>query len=92
MAALVQSTPQEALVADALATVSLPKGVRLLRFYFDSDWSGDPAVRVVYGVSKKIPLTKARVRDLVALMREAENAIDILHLDRFAYVTFDDVR
>jgi hypothetical protein len=92
MAALAQSVPQEAAIADVLASVPLPKGVRLLRFYFDSDWSGDPAIRVVYGVSKKIPLTKARVRDLVALSRAAADTIDTLHLDRFTYVTFDDLR
>jgi hypothetical protein len=92
MAALAQPTPQEAAVAEALSTVTLPKGVRLVRFYFDNDWSGDPAVRVVYGVSKKIPLTKARVRDLVSLSDAASRAVDQLNLDRFTYVTFDDVR
>ena len=92
MAALAQSTPQEALVAEALGNVTLPKGVRLLRVYFDTDWAGDPAIRVVYGVSKKIPLTKARVQDLVVLSRAAAKATDELHLDRHTYVNFDDVR
>jgi hypothetical protein len=92
MAALATPTPQEAAVAEALSTVTPPKGVRLLRFALDTDWSGDPAVHVVYGVSKKIPLTKARVRDLVALSRAAADAVDKMQLDRHTYVSFDDVR
>jgi hypothetical protein len=92
MAALAQPTPLEASVAEALATVSVPKGTKLLRFYFDSDWAGDPAVRVVYGVSKHVPLTKARARELAALSRAAQAAVDKLQLERFTYVTFDDVR
>jgi hypothetical protein len=92
MAALVQSTPQEAAVAEALASVALPKGVRLLRFTLDNDWSGDPAVHVVYGVSKKIPSTKANINQLVLLSRAVRDAVDELRLDRFTYVSFEDVR
>jgi hypothetical protein len=92
MAALAQPTPQEASVADALASVALPKGVRLLRFALDNDWTGDPAVHVVYGVSKKIPPTKANINKLVLLTRSVQAAVDELRLDRFTYVGFEDVR
>ncbi|MDQ2925215.1 MAG: hypothetical protein M3R43_06635 [Acidobacteriota bacterium] len=92
MVAVAQVVSHEADVSEALSAVMLPKGVRLLRFSLDSDWSGDPAVHIVYGVSKKIPLTKARVRELVALSRAAADAVDQVQLDRHTYVTFDDVR
>jgi hypothetical protein len=92
MAALAHPSPQEADVEQALSTVTPPKGVRLLRFALDTDWSGDPAIHVVYGVSKKIPLTKARIRDLVTLSRTTADAVDKVQLDRHTYVSFDDVR
>ena len=91
-AALVAVSAQEELVKEALATVSLPKGVRLLRFFFDTDHTGDPAVRVVYGVSKKVPLTARRGRELAALSQATSFAIRDTGIDRFAYTTFDDVR
>jgi hypothetical protein len=92
MAALAQPTPQEAAITEALASVALPKGVRLLRFALDNDWTGDPAVHVVYGVSKKIPDTKANIKKLVDLSRAVREAVDELRLDRFTYVNFEDVR
>jgi len=92
MAALAQVNPLETTAREVLAGLILPKGVRLLRVFFDSDWSGDPATRVVYGVSKGVPLTKARVRQLTALSVATESALASIREGGSVYVSFEDVR
>ncbi len=91
-ATLLASPAQEKRVREALETVRLPQGVRLLRFSLDTDHTGDPAVRVVYGVSRRFPLTAARGRELAALSRATADAVLNGGVDRFAYTTFEDVR
>jgi hypothetical protein len=92
MAALAQVNPLETTAREVLAGLSLPKGVRLLRIVFDSDWSGDPATTVVYGVSKSLPLTKARVRQLTELTVATESALSSIREGGLAYVWFEDIK
>ena len=92
MAALAQVNPLETTAREVLTGLSLPKGVRLLRIFFDSDWSGDPATRVVYGVSKSLPLTKPRVRQLTELSVATESALAAIREGGSVYVSFEDVR
>ncbi len=79
-------------MASAIDSVPTPDGVRLQRFFFDSDHSGDPAIRVVFGVSKKIPLTKRRVTTLTQFRIAVGDALWKLSLGPIPYVTFEDVR
>jgi len=92
MAALAQVNPLETTAREVLTRLSLPKGVRLLRIFFDSDWSGDPATTVVYGVSKSLPLTKPRVRQLTELSIATESALSTIREGGLVYVLFEDVR
>jgi hypothetical protein len=92
MAALAQSVPQEAAVADLLGTLELPKGVRLRKVFFDTDWSGDPAIRIVFVNSLKYPLTKQRIDLLSDLMVRAARLVNAAWPDHFAYVTFDEAK
>jgi hypothetical protein len=92
MATLAQVNPLEATARTILAGIALPKGVRLLRIFFDSDWSGDPATRVVYGVSKRHPLTKLRVHELTKLSIATESALAAIREGGLVYVSFEDVR
>jgi hypothetical protein len=92
MAALAQINPLETSAREVLTRLALPKGVKLLRIFFDSDWSGDPATTVVYGVSKSHPLTKARVRQLTELTVATESALASIREGGLVYVWFEDVR
>ncbi len=81
---------QEAAVQAVVSGVAVPAGVHLQEIRLDTDHSGDPAVYVFYRVSKRIPLTKKRVRELVAFQDAAASAIDALHTGRFPYIRFVD--
>lgn len=91
-AVLVHSSAQEDLIKEALASVAIPKGVRLLRFFFDTDHTGDPAVRVVYGVSKRAFPSMVGGRDLSELSLATAIAIRQTGIDRVPYTDFKDVR
>jgi hypothetical protein len=92
MAALAQPVPLESTIAEAVAAVSTPKGVRLKRIFFDHDHAGEPAIRVVFAVSVKIALTKPRVNELASFRRAVRDAISALGYEPFPYVTFEDAR
>jgi hypothetical protein len=91
-AAIVQPDVLEMTIREIVNKVVPPKGVRLRRIYFDNDHSGDPSVYIVYGVSKKIPLTKSRVRSLSALSNAVADPIWDLPSGPIPYVRFEDVR
>ncbi len=90
MAALAQPVSQEAAVTDLLGTLELPKGIRLRRVFFDTDWSGDPAIRIVFVNSLKYPLTKQRIDLLSDVSLKAARIINRAWIDHFAYVTFEE--
>jgi hypothetical protein len=92
MAALAQPVPQEAAVAEMVRSLTLPKGVRLKTTFFDVDHSGDPAVYVVFAVSKQYGLGPARIRSLTSLRERVLRAFDSLGLDQLCYVRFVDVK
>jgi hypothetical protein len=92
MAALAQPVAQEALVEQAVRSIAIPEGIRLRRIVFDTDHSGDTAVYVMFGVSKKFELTPARVRKLGTLRRAVTDKIDELNIGRLPYVVFEDAR
>jgi hypothetical protein len=90
MAAIAQPATREALVAEAVRSVSLPKGVRLKQIFFDTDHAGDLALRVIFSVSRKTPLTAARLRALAGLDRKVADAVRPLQLGALTYVRFTD--
>jgi hypothetical protein len=92
MAALAQPDVMETTILGIVDSIPPPKGVRLRRVYFENDHSGDAAVYIVYGVSKKFPLTKARVRELTALSDAVTDPIWNIRNSPIPYVKFEDVR
>jgi hypothetical protein len=78
----------QASIADAIASVPRPKGVRLRSFLLDEDHSGDPSIHVTFAVSKSIELTKAAVQELNSFGYAVSDAIDQLQTGRLPYVTF----
>jgi hypothetical protein len=92
MAALAQPDLLEASIREIVDSIVPPKGVRLRRIYFDNDHSGDPAVYIVFAVSKKVPLTKPRIRSLSALSNAVTDPIWNMPSAPIPYVRFEDVR
>ncbi|HEX4154151.1 MAG TPA: hypothetical protein VHY48_00935 [Acidobacteriaceae bacterium] len=90
MAALAQSVTREALVNEAVKSIPLPKGVKLSQIFFDSDHAGDLALRVIFSVSRKNPLTAARLRTLAKLDEKVADAVRPLQLGALSYVRFTD--
>jgi hypothetical protein len=90
MAALAQPVPQEAAVTELLSTLELPKGVRLRRVFFDNDWSGDPAIRIVFVNSLKYPLSKQRINQLSDVKNRARRVVNAAWPDHYAYATFEE--
>ena len=83
---------EETVFTSAVASVTPPTGVRLRRLALDTDFTGDPAVRVVYGVSKKVPLPRKRAQSLASFSRNVANKLWDLSTERIPYVTFEDVK
>ena len=92
MAALAQTVPLESTIAEVIATIPAPKGVRLKRIFFDDDHAGEPAIRIVLAVSAKIALTKSRVTELATFRRAVRDAFIALGYEPFPYVSFEDAR
>lgn len=92
MAALAQSSSQEHVITETIRSVPAPDGVRLRRFFFDRDHTGDPAIRVIFGVSKKYDLTKQRLSELNQFRVNVGRALWNASEDRIPYVTFEDAK
>jgi hypothetical protein len=92
MAAHAQIELQEAEVKKEIEKIELPKGVRLKSVFFDTDYSGDAAIYVVFAVSKHLGLGAARIRALGELRFRVSQVVDGLNSDRLNYVRFVDVK
>jgi hypothetical protein len=90
MAALPQVDPIEMLLDQTVKAVPVPKGVLLRRIYFDTDSTGDPAIYIVYAVSRRLGIAPAAVRSIGTLENAVSEAVEALHLDRIVYVRFED--
>ena len=90
MATVAQSVPQVALVEELVKTAPLPKGVRLRRIFFNTDSTGDPAIRIVFVNSLSIPLTKPRVRILSSFGSKVREVVNAASGEYFAYITFEE--
>ena len=92
MATLPVQLDEEALVLDKIRDVPLPQGVRFKRLEKSEFWLGEPAWRIYYTVSKKVPLTKKQVKALHALHTDVQDRILDLGLQRFPLVEFIETR
>ena len=92
MATLAVELDEESLVLDKISDVPLPEGVRFKRLERSAMWFGEPAWRLYYNVSRKIPLTKKRGKHLVDLHFEVQKRILDLGGDRFPLVEFIETR
>jgi hypothetical protein len=92
MAALATPTPLEAIVEETVKSFTPPKGIRLHRVYFDEDHTGDPAIRVIFVVTRKIELTKQRVQELSDFRLAVADALWKLQTERIPYVRYGVAR
>jgi hypothetical protein len=92
MAALAHPVPKEAEVEAVIRAVPLPEGVSFENLVFDTDYVGDPAIRVKFSVSKKTPLTPARVRELARIHDKVADAVRPLQVGALTYVRFTDAK
>jgi hypothetical protein len=87
---------QYELVADAVRSVPVPKGVRLRRIDFDTDSTGYPAIHIVFAVSRRLGTSAAVVRSIGNLQDAVRDAVDavigVLQVERIPYVRFEDAR
>jgi len=88
MAALAQPVPQEAEIAEVVAAVPAPKGVRLKRIFFDNDHAGDPAIRVIFTLTRRGPSDKARMSTLTDFRIAVRDRLWDLQTGRIPYVRF----
>jgi hypothetical protein len=87
-----QTAPLEHLVEEAVKSVPTPRGVRLRRIYFDTDSTGDPAIYIVFAVSRRLGVAPARIRSIGDLQDAVREAVDAVQADRIPYVRFEDAK
>jgi hypothetical protein len=94
MAALATPTPIEVAIADAIASVKPPKGVVFDRFFFDSDHTGDPAIRVVFTLRGRKPSDEARMEALTDFRIAVRDKLWDIETEtgRIPYVRFEGPR
>ena len=79
-------------VRQIVEQVTLPSGVKLKSVGEGWDWEGDPVWRIIFTVSKRIPLTKPFVRSLTTLTHEVIRQVSSLGLGKFPMVDFTESR
>jgi hypothetical protein len=92
MSMVAPSILDEETVAKAVDSVLRPQGVSRGRISFDLDHAGEPAIRVIFPVSKKIALTPSRVTELAEFRRSVRDAVRALGSASFPYVSLEDAR
>jgi hypothetical protein len=83
---------QEESVKQAIDGIALPPGVKFRGMDFGFDHSGDPALYLVYGVSKRLGFGAARMRLLHQFDREVTDASYQTGIERLVYVRFEDTK
>ena len=81
---------EEALVREKIAELPLPKGVKFKHITKAVDWTGDPSFEIYFSVSKKIPLTKRYLTELVRVESDLKDRIFALKLERWPFVRFKE--
>ena len=76
---------EDALVIEQIRQIKLPEGVTFKRIEQSQDWTGYPMLRVFFSSSKRVPLTKKRVKELAALQMEVFDRVISLDLGKWPY-------
>ncbi len=79
---------EETVIRETVAQIELPEGVRLLRIESAEESDGDLAWRIVFSVSKKLPLNKRTMAQLQAVRKAVRDVIFPLNLDKWHFVRF----
>ncbi len=83
---------EAALIREQIAQIELPEGVRLKDIKPMTESTGEPAWRVTFSASTKIPLTKKRLADLGKVRDALNERIFALRLSRWVFTGFTDGR
>ncbi len=83
---------EEALVRETIEQIALPKGVRLQRVEQSNAWTGEPALRIYFAVSKSIPLTTARVKALGRVREELVDKLLASGLEKWPFIRWLDAK
>lgn len=92
MATLAHIDHDRQLVEKALSSIALPVGVGKPTIDFGPDHSGDASVRLTFPVSRKVALTKARVKQLTALSLSLQQFLYARDIERIPYIRFSETR
>ena len=92
MASAAVQLDEESLIREFVAQMTLPVGVTFKRVDQAIDSSGEPALRVLFAVSMKLPLSKKRVNALSDLKNELQDKIFRANLPKWPYVSFVEVK
>lgn len=88
MATVAVQLDEESLIREFVAQMTLPVGVKLSRVEQYIDWTGDEALRILFAVSTRYPLTKKRVNALSDMKDTLQEKIFRANVAKFPYVSF----
>lgn len=88
MATAAVQLDEESLIRDFVAQTTLPVGVRFKRVDQAIDSSGEPALRIIFAVSRKFPLNKKRVNDLSDLKNALQDKVFRANIAKWPFVNF----
>ncbi len=79
---------EESLIREFVAQMTLPVGVKFKRVDQTVDSSGEPALKIYFAVSMKLPLTKKRVDDLSNLKNALQDRVFQANITKWPFVSF----
>jgi hypothetical protein len=83
---------EESLIREQIAQIELPEGVRFKSLEPMTESTGEPAWRITFSASTKIPLTNERLAELGNVRVSLEDRIFSLHLSKWPFIRFVDGR
>ena len=85
MASAMTEVDEEALVREQIAQIKLPKGVKFSRVEQGNEWTGEPALRIYFTISKAEKLTQRRLNEVVAMHHELTGRVLSLRLGKWPF-------
>jgi len=92
MATVPVQLDEESLIREQIAQIDLPEGVRFKSLVPSSEWTGEPAWRIYFNVSTKIPFTKKRIAELGTMKINLRHRIFDLQLGKWPFIHFKDAK
>ena len=92
MATAAAQLDEETLIREKIAEVKLPAGVKFKRLLPIIDSTGDPAWRIYFSVSRRIPITPKYLKQISAMTSHLQDDIIKLGLGKFPYTKLEDAR